>query len=38
MVIDTSALVAIFLGEPEADRFDEAVGRAKPGCCRRRAC
>jgi len=29
MVIDTSALIAIFLGEPEADRFDEAIGRAK---------
>jgi ribonuclease VapC len=29
MVIDTSALVAIFLGEPEADRFDEAIGAAK---------
>lgn len=29
MVIDTSALVAIFLGEPEADRFDEAIGRAQ---------
>lgn len=29
MVIDTSALIAIFLGEPEADRFDEAVGGAK---------
>ena len=29
MVIDTSALTAIFLGEPEADRFDEAIARAK---------
>lgn len=29
MVIDTSALVAIFLGEPEADRFDEAIGGAQ---------
>ncbi len=28
MVIDTSALVAIFLGEPEADRFDEAIAKA----------
>ncbi len=28
MVVDTSALVAIFLGEPEADRFDEAIARA----------
>ena len=29
MVIDTSALIAIFLGEPEADRFDEAIAKAK---------
>ena len=29
MVIDTSAIIAIFLGEPEADRFDEAIGAAK---------
>jgi len=29
MVIDTSALIAIFLGEPEADRFDEVVASAK---------
>ena len=29
MVIDTSTLIAIFLGEPEADRFDEAIARAK---------
>jgi ribonuclease VapC len=29
MVIDTSALIAIFLGEPEADRFDEAIAQAK---------
>lgn len=28
MVIDTSALIAIFLGEPEADRFDEAIAKA----------
>jgi ribonuclease VapC len=28
MVVDTSALVAIFLGEPEADRFDEAIAKA----------
>ena len=28
MVIDTSALIAIFLGEPEADRFNAAVVRA----------
>ena len=28
MVIDTSALVAIFLGEPEADLFDAAIARA----------
>jgi ribonuclease VapC len=29
MVIDTSALIAIFLGEPEADRFDEAIAKAE---------
>ena len=29
MVIDTSALIAIFLAEPEADRFDGAIARAK---------
>ena len=29
MVIDTSALIAIFLGEPEADRFDAAIAAAK---------
>ena len=29
MVIDTSALVAIFLGEIEADRFDAAIASAK---------
>ena len=29
MVIDTSALVAIFLGEAEADRFDAATASAK---------
>ena len=28
MVIDTSAIAAIFLGEPEADQFDEAIARA----------
>jgi len=28
MVIDTSALIAIFLGEPEADRFDAAIAAA----------
>lgn len=37
MVIDTSALVAIFLGEPEADRFDEAIAlsnvRLLPATC-----
>jgi uncharacterized protein with PIN domain len=29
MVIDTSALIAIFLGEPEANHFDEAIAKAK---------
>jgi len=29
MVIDASALIAIFLGEPDADRFDEAIAKAK---------
>ena len=29
MVIDTSAVIAIFLGELEADRFDEAIATAK---------
>lgn len=29
MVIDASALVAIFPGEPEADRFDAAIGGAQ---------
>ena len=29
MVIDTSAIMAIFLGEPEVDGFDEAIGAAK---------
>lgn len=29
MVIDTSALVAISLGESEADRFDEATAKPK---------
>jgi uncharacterized protein with PIN domain len=29
MVIDISALIAIFLEEPEADRFDEATAKAK---------
>jgi ribonuclease VapC len=29
MVIDTSAVIAIFLGEPEAERFDEAIAAAK---------
>ena len=29
MVIETSALIAIFFGEPEANRFDEAIAKAK---------
>lgn len=29
MVIDTSALVAIFLNEPERDRFLELIGHAE---------
>jgi len=29
MVIDTSAVIAIFLGELEADRFDAAIAAAK---------
>jgi ribonuclease VapC len=27
MVIDTSALVAVLVGEPDADRYEEAIDR-----------
>ena len=29
MVIDMSTLIAIFLGEPEADHFEEAIAKAE---------
>jgi uncharacterized protein with PIN domain len=38
MVVDTSALVAIFLGEPEADLFDAAIAQKKCAFCPRPAC
>jgi len=28
MIIDTSAVLAIFLGEPDADRFEIAIAEA----------
>jgi ribonuclease VapC len=31
IVVDSSALVAILLGEPEADRLTARIGKARPG-------
>ena len=30
MIVDTSALLAILLGEPDADRYDETIAEAYP--------